>query len=98
MSDRTRYVVALYELDRCYGGPEEGGWWYDCGTLARVLRVVPIEDAAYAVGARANRLIDRLQRGRTDVSSMAYRGGRLGAEVYADTAPPSFPETRPTYA
>ena len=23
----ARYVV--YEYDRCYGGPEEGGWWYD---------------------------------------------------------------------
>lgn len=28
----TREVIAfisVYEVDRCYGGPEEGGWWYD---------------------------------------------------------------------
>jgi hypothetical protein len=21
--------VSIYTVDRCYGGPEEGGWWYD---------------------------------------------------------------------
>lgn len=21
--------VSLYRVDRCYGGPEEGGWWYN---------------------------------------------------------------------
>jgi hypothetical protein len=26
-----RYIN-IYELDRHYGGPEEGGWWYDSGT------------------------------------------------------------------
>ena len=25
-AERIRYVIALYELDRRYGGPEEGGW------------------------------------------------------------------------
>lgn len=23
------YYVTCYDIDRCYGGPEEGGWWYD---------------------------------------------------------------------
>ena len=23
--------VNVYLIDRAYGGPEEGGWWYDCG-------------------------------------------------------------------
>ena len=26
----VKYVNA-YEVGRCYGGPEEGGWWYDAG-------------------------------------------------------------------
>lgn len=25
--------VVVYEIDREYGGPEEGGWWYDTGRL-----------------------------------------------------------------
>ncbi len=97
MSDRTRYVVALYEIDRAYGGPEEGGWWYDCGELRRVLRVVPGADAAYDLAARANRLMERLQRGKRDVGSVIYAGGRYAAEVFEETAPRAFPETRPHY-
>ena len=97
MPDWTRYVVAFYEIDRRYGGPEEGGWWYDCGDLRRVLRIAPSEDAAYAVAARANRLMDRLQRCRPPVSSLAYEGGRHRAHVFADTAPPFFPDTPPRY-
>ena len=97
MPDRTRYVVALYEIDRSHGGPEEGGWWYDGGTLSRVLRVAPSKDAAHAVAARANRLLGRLQRGRREVSSMAYEGGRFGAEVFEGTAPQVFPDAPPRY-
>jgi hypothetical protein len=25
----TEVYVNVYEVSRCYGGPEEGGWWYD---------------------------------------------------------------------
>ena len=25
------FVVQMYEVGRAYGGPEEGGWWYDFG-------------------------------------------------------------------
>jgi len=25
------FYVNTYLVERCYGGPEEGGWWYDCG-------------------------------------------------------------------
>ena len=26
-----KYYVNVYEVYRAYGGPEEGGWWYDAG-------------------------------------------------------------------
>ena len=97
MSERTRHVVAFYEIDRRHGGPEEGGWWYDCGELRRVLRVAASEDAAHAAAARANRLLDRLQRCKPRVSSLAYEGGRYKACVFAHTAPRLFPEVRPRY-
>jgi len=22
-------MKSAYKIERCYGGPEEGGWWYD---------------------------------------------------------------------
>ena len=97
MSDRTRHIVAFYEIDRAYGGPEEGGWWYDTGELRRVLRVVPDADRACDLAARANRLMNRLQRSRRDVGSVAYTGGRYAACVFEDTAPRAYPEVRPHY-
>lgn len=27
--DPKPVYVSLYEVERCYGGPEEGGWWYN---------------------------------------------------------------------
>jgi hypothetical protein len=26
---RGSVLVGVYHVDRCYGGPEEGGWWFD---------------------------------------------------------------------
>lgn len=91
------FVVAFYEIDRAYGGSEEGGWWYDCGTLERLHAVCKTQDAANAIARRANRLLRHLQRNSRGVSSVAYTGGHYCAEVYEDTAPASYPETRPYY-
>lgn len=97
MPTRTVHVVAFYEIDRNYGGPEEGGWWYDSGSLVRVSRVFKSEDAALAYARRANDLLHFLQRRCRPVSSVAYSGGRYAAEVYENAAPPAFPMERPHY-
>ena len=31
------YFVNQYEIDRCYGGPEEGGWYYTSGEFIECL-------------------------------------------------------------
>lgn len=92
-----RYIVALYEIDRAYGGPEEGGWWYDTGVLERPIALTRSTEAAIAVAARVNRFLDRLQRHKRPVSSVTYDGGRHRAFVFAKTAPPFTPIERPTY-
>lgn len=92
-----RYIVALYEIDRGYGGPEEGGWCYDCGTLKRSLRVCTSETTAAALALRANRLLARLQRQLRDVGSILYEGGRFAAYVCETTAPEHFPAARPRF-
>jgi len=90
-----RYIIALYEIDRAYGGSEEGGWHFDTGTLDRILALAPTEDRALALAERANRLLERLQRHRRRVDSVLYDGGRHTAIVYEWTAPAVFPEARP---
>ncbi len=97
MFTRTSHVVAFYEIDRAYGGPEEGGWWYDTGELQRTIAEHRDAERAYAYALRANRLLDRLQRHSRSPSSMAYSGGRHAAWVFEDTAPTHYPLTRPRY-
>ena len=29
------YYVNVYRKTKCYGGSEEGGWFYDCGTFVQ---------------------------------------------------------------
>ncbi|QPI75516.1 hypothetical protein [Sphingobium sp. Cam5-1] len=93
-----RYIVALYEIDRAYGGPEEGGWWFDTGTLCRLLALAPTEARAVRLAARTNRLLDRLQTDKRCVDSLLYSGGRHRAIVFEGTAPAAFPEVPPHYA
>lgn len=38
------WSVGVYETDRSYGGPEEGGWWYDTGSLTDPWHVRAFQD------------------------------------------------------
>ena len=95
---KSRYIVAVYDCSQCYGGPEEGGWWYDAGTLVRVSSVHSSEDAAWDRCRRLNRHLDAMQEaaGRRPYTSAASDGW-LMAHVYEDTAPKGFPDRRPRY-
>lgn len=99
-----QYVVAVFELDRRYGGPEEGGWWYDTGTLVRILRTASTAARADALASRANSLLawQRANRPREwrmyPLGSMCYDGGHYVADVYLTRElPTSFPAQRPRY-
>jgi hypothetical protein len=91
------YVLAFYEIDRAYGGPEEGGWWFDTGRLERIFKVCKSKDQAYAFARRANRLLEVLQRNGRCVNSVIYDGGRYSAGVFENYAPPYYPESKPHY-
>ena len=94
-----KFAVAVYEVDRAYGGPEEGGWWYTCGDLVRTVKRFRSEDEAYDYCRRIN---DKLHSRREfygirSSSSAAYSGGDYRAKVYDNVAPESFPVNRPYY-
>jgi len=101
------WTVAIYLVDRAYGGPEEGGWWYDCGERqdmvfdniqpGLLLSVHLSEDDAIA---RCEFVQDRLNTGpnvgRREISSMASTG-RYYAEVHRGYPPHHYPERTPHY-
>lgn len=93
-----RSILAFYEVDRAYGGPEEGGWWYDTGTFVRALAIHFDDGAAIAAQRRANRLLERLQRHKPDVTSAIYNGGRYRAFTFSGLPPKRFPVQRPLYS
>lgn len=92
-----RFVIGFYAIDRAFGGPEEGGWYYETGSLVRLHCVLCDEGKANARAARANQLLERVQRHSRPVSSVAYDGGRYRAIVWDSNPPSAFPETAPQY-
>jgi len=94
------YTVAVYLCDRAYGGPEEGGWWYDCGVPseehAHFTRGFKREKAAYAYARRLNeRYAEQWNQGRRDISSVLSEG-QFYAEAHEGTPAP-YPKVRPHY-
>jgi len=93
-----RSILAFYEIDREYGGPEEGGWYFDSGTFVRAIGLYFDDESAVRAMRRANRLLERLQRHRPSVESVLYDGGRHRAYTFTGLPPERFPADRPRYS
>jgi len=98
-------------LDQCYGGPEEGGWWYDVHDpipvgpsrgaavwlqdAPRGIRKVRL-DLANATVRRANALSDKfINAERPSISNTNSRG--VVVWVWTFDAPCHYPKERPRY-
>lgn len=87
------FYAAVYEIDRSYGGPEEGGWWFDTGVLVHSERAKTRDKAA----ERASELLETDFIPNHKVSSVNYRGGDYSA-WWEDSKPAEyFPIEVPHY-
>jgi hypothetical protein len=100
--DDRIYSVATYLCDRAFGGPEEGGWYYDCGEpIAN--RDVPmpvfVEGKKEAIRKRdeMKKLIaaSGINEGRYEKSSVLSQG--IYEAHYCLGFPMHFPLERPRY-
>ena len=84
--------VAVYEVDRAYGGPEEGGWYYDVGTRDNAsLRCFPV-----AEWPQAQLYLEHAHR---EADQRGSRYCQMRASLYVDeVAPAGFPKHRPFYS
>jgi len=94
------YTVAVYLCDRAYGGPEEGGWWYDCGVPsdehARFTRGFKRESDAIKYARKLNDThAEKWNEDRRDISSVLSEG-QFYAEVHEGNPAP-YPKIRPHY-
>ena len=86
--------VNVYLIDRAYGGPEEGGWWYDTGELVRSTQC-DTEAAAEVKRAEEEAACNVENHGKPDISSVRSEGRyavRVESEAGAD-----YPAARPHY-
>ena len=89
--------VAIYLVELSYGGPEEGGWWYESGEHIQTLKVFKNRDQACEYRTRADSLVDRyMNKGRRPISSVLSTG-RYQVMVVNDPPPKYTPEKRPHY-
>lgn len=96
------YFVAKYNVAQQYGGPEEGGWWYDSGVPVEDWEVISFKDEeeAYACARALNkkeaeRRKEENQYGYTSV--LSYRDDFYDYAVIEEYPPKPFPEMRPHY-
>lgn len=94
---RTQWHINVYELDRAYGGAEEGGWWYDCGELIHTIPVMD-EDITDDEIEKLCDLLEKIYPAKTDydVGSVLYSGGAY-AVVVEPKEGESYPQERPRY-
>lgn len=102
------YTVAIFLCDRAYGGPEEGGWWYDCGEPIEcpldalsepglsAPRIFADQEAAIAWGKQLqDKLNETINKGRRSIGSILSDGEYRA--VVCDGYPRAFPATKPHY-
>ena len=81
------WSVALYAISRAYGGPEEGGWWYDTGELCAPWHVRGFDNYE-----EAKEYYQQLRNDYQDERDVRVLGFNEKLPVK------SFPETRPYYS
>jgi hypothetical protein len=98
--------VGAYDADRMFGGPEEGGWWYEYGLLITDGRLYAqigqlpsvhkyLSDAIRARNAMQLAL-DPLNQGKPDIDSVCCPG-RCRAEIHEGSLPFEYPAQRPSW-
>jgi hypothetical protein len=87
------WFINVYEMDRGYGGPEEGGWWYDIRTPVISFPADSKRDAESQLDAIME---EYPSEGDRPVSSVIYSGGAY--DVRIENHPPvEEPQSIPHY-
>ena len=92
----TKYYINEYETDKKYGGPEEGGWYFDVGTFVKCHAVVDsIIQAQMEVAALMGYILDK-QEGIHSPDSVLSEG-RWPAIIIQTEPGENYPEETPHY-
>jgi hypothetical protein len=93
----TMFYVSMYEVDRCFGGHEEGGWWYDWYDFRQTVAACATKDEAMALARRLNEEQDAQDRADGHRGRSSVIGGP-DTEFYVEDHPGELQTThRPHY-
>jgi hypothetical protein len=87
--------VNVYLTDRAYGGPEEGGWWYDTAEAVRSAQALVGGDCARLLQSEREWCDEENARRRSDTGSVLSEG-RYVVEI-DDVPAADRPTARPHY-
>lgn len=88
-----KYVVIWFNT-REYGGPEEGGWWFDTGEPQKVYTCKSPDERAVCEEL-ANKQVEKQNEGRRLLSSVLSTG-RYSVSI-EDERPVPYPAVAPHY-
>jgi hypothetical protein len=95
---QSKFYVNVYSIDRCYGGPEEGGWHYDTGSpfdgIHRNSFGCDTQEEAELIQGWLVKTLGRYQPKRNRYSVI----GGADIDVFIEAKPPQeWPAERPYY-
>lgn len=98
------WYIHKHEVALQYGGPEEGGWWYDAGSpdeeWVPAAHAFNSEDEAYAVCRGLNEMEQIRAKQEEDyeyTSVLAYKSSHYAYTVEDHPNPYFYPDRRPHY-
>ncbi len=96
------WVAAIYLEDKAYGGSEEGGWWYSCGSL-HIASDAPFP-LYWTRGNKPEVAIQAMEAWCTEQNkdlpsiSSVLSEGRYCVRVHRNNLPTHWPKKRPYYS
>jgi len=100
--DKTFYIHK-YEVGQCYGGPEEGGWWYEAGTPTedwKPLGPIKGEEIAYVIVRALNEYEhERAERDEqySYTSVLSHQSEHFSYDIDESPVAEGYPKVRPHY-
>ena len=94
MPEDREIWVNLYLENRAYGGPQEGGWWFDYGTVEGSIPV-QVRDAKTMMEIMARFVQDGNESRNSDVGSVVSEGRYKVCLEFSKGEP--WPKEKPVY-
>lgn len=94
--------IHKHEVSQAYGGPEEGGWWYEVGVPCGDWQPLPFDVKEVAVAkCRALNEAERERAEREEpygyTSVLSYRSTHYAYSIEDTSVMVAYPEVRPHY-